>query len=198
MKNLEALISSSVAAPTLTFEADAHPHLDSTNISYGLNLRPNSKSKSNTVNYDHEGNERPRSNNGVENMLLQKVKDDLERQPKGRVLQEFDDVAVEGFDQALLAGYGWYKGRGIGKNAKEDVEVVHYNKRTDKHGLGFFVTTADKTICPSWVSVGKEARVVAGRDIGLKGRIVKVLGSNENVSVVLELSKSQEKVQVSV
>ena len=132
-------------------------------------------------------------------MLLQKVKDDLERLLEDRGLQEFDDVAVEGFGEALLAGYGWYKGRGIGKNAKEDVEVVHYNKRTDKHGLGFFVTTADKTICPSWVSVGKEARVVAGRDIGLKGRIVKVLGSNENVSVVvLELSKSQEKVQVSV
>uniref|UniRef100_A0A2N9EMQ0 Uncharacterized protein n=1 Tax=Fagus sylvatica TaxID=28930 RepID=A0A2N9EMQ0_FAGSY len=72
MKNPEAPISSSAAAPTLTFEAatDAHPNPNSTNnISYGLNLRPNSKSKSNTVDED---NEQPRSNNnnnnGVENM----------------------------------------------------------------------------------------------------------------------------------
>jgi G patch domain/KOW motif-containing protein len=204
MKNLEAPISSSAAAPALTFEAatDAHPDPDSTNnISYGLNLRPNSKSKSNTVDED---NERPRSNNnnnnGVENMLLQKLKDDLERLPEDRGLQEFDDVAVEGFGEALLAGYGWYKGRGIGKNAKEDVEVVQYNKRTDKHGLGFVTSTDDHHKAKrSWVSVGKEARVVAGRDVGLKGRIVKVLESKENVNVVvLELSKSQEKVQVSV
>ncbi|GMY09232.1 hypothetical protein FCV25MIE_04471, partial [Fagus crenata] len=62
MKNPEASISSSAAALALTFEAaiDAHPDLNSTNnISYGLNLRPNSKSKSNT---DDEDNERPRSN----------------------------------------------------------------------------------------------------------------------------------------
>uniref|UniRef100_A0A2N9FBL2 Uncharacterized protein n=1 Tax=Fagus sylvatica TaxID=28930 RepID=A0A2N9FBL2_FAGSY len=57
MKNPEALISSAAAAPALTFEAatDAHPDPDSTNnISYGLNLRPNSKSKSNTVDEDNE------------------------------------------------------------------------------------------------------------------------------------------------
>jgi hypothetical protein len=57
MKNPEAPISSAAAAPALTFEAaiDAHPDPDSTNnISYGLNLRPNSKSKSNTVDEDNE------------------------------------------------------------------------------------------------------------------------------------------------
>uniref|UniRef100_A0A2N9GVC3 Uncharacterized protein n=1 Tax=Fagus sylvatica TaxID=28930 RepID=A0A2N9GVC3_FAGSY len=62
MKNPEAPISFAAAASALTFEAaiDAHPDPDSTNnISYGLNLRPNSKSKSNTVDED---NERPRSN----------------------------------------------------------------------------------------------------------------------------------------
>ena len=61
MKNPEAPISSP-AAQALTFEAttDAHPDPDSTNnISYCLNLRPNSKSKSNIVDED---NERPRSN----------------------------------------------------------------------------------------------------------------------------------------
>jgi hypothetical protein len=62
MKNPEAPISSFASAPALTFKAatDAHPDPNSTNnISYGLNLRPNSKSKSNTVDED---NERPRSN----------------------------------------------------------------------------------------------------------------------------------------
>lgn len=52
-------------------------------------------------------------------------------------MEEFEDMAVENFASALLKGYGWVEGRGIGKNAKEDVKVVEYTKRTGKEGLGF-------------------------------------------------------------
>ena len=70
-------------------------------------------------------------------MLLQKLRDDLQRLPEDNGFQEFDDTPVEGFGKALLAGYGWKEGRGIGKNAKEDVEIVVQKRHTGKHGLGF-------------------------------------------------------------
>ena len=52
-------------------------------------------------------------------------------------MEEFKDVAVEGYGAALLAGYGWKEGMGIGRNAKEDVKVVEIKRRTAKEGLGF-------------------------------------------------------------
>ena len=207
MKNLELPISSSAgAAPApLSFEAAAPDSLDDkTNISYGLTIRtnnnkaPNSESKGGGgENVDEQELPPPpplRSDNnkGVENMLLQKLKDDLKRLPEDKGLQEFDDTPVEGFGKALLAGYGWKEGRGIGKNAKEDVEIVVQKRHTGKHGLGF----VEKVDEPFRFSVGKNVRVIAGRDVGLKGRIVKVLESKSEV--VLELSKSEEKVQVRV
>ncbi|XP_030947075.1 protein MOS2-like [Quercus lobata] len=206
MKNLELPISSSSAAPApLSFEAAAPDSLDDkTTISYGLTIRNNNKapnSESNSGGGGENVDEQelppppPRSDNnnkGVENMLLQKLKDDLKRLPEDKGFQEFDDTPVEGFGKALIAGYGWKEGRGIGKNAKEDVEIVVQKRHTGKHGLGF----VEKVDEPFRFSVGKNVRVIAGRDVGLKGRIVKVLESKSEV--VLELSKSEEKVQVRV
>ncbi|XP_023928265.2 protein MOS2 [Quercus suber] len=199
MKNLELPISSSAAAaaPSLSFEAAAPDSLDDkTAISYGLTIRNNKAPKSES-NGDgvHEQElppppPPPPPRSGVENMLLQKLRDDLQRLPEDNGFQEFDDTPVEGFGKALLAGYGWKEGRGIGKNAKEDVEIVVQKRHTGKHGLGF----VEKVDEPFRFAVGKIVRVIAGRDVGLKGRIVKVLESKSEV--VLELSKSEEKVQV--
>ncbi|XP_059461467.1 protein MOS2-like [Corylus avellana] len=135
MKNLELPITSkSDASGALSFELESQDpsrHGPDSNISYGLNLREKSE-------YKDDG-ERLRSTAPVpvEAALLQKLKDDLDRLPEHRGMEEFDDVPVEGFGAALLAGYGWHKGRGIGRNAKVDVKVVQYEKRADKHGLGF-------------------------------------------------------------
>jgi G patch domain/KOW motif-containing protein len=135
MKNLELPITSkSDASGALSFEVesqDSARHGPDSNISYGLNLREKSEYKDN--------GERLRSTAPVpvEAALLQKLKDDMDRLPEHRGMEEFDDVPVEGFGAALLAGYGWHKGRGIGRNAKGDVKVVQYEKRSDKHGLGF-------------------------------------------------------------
>ena len=51
-------------------------------------------------------------------------------------MEEFEDMPVEGFGAALLAGCGWKEGMGIGKNAKEDVQIIEYTKKASKHGIG--------------------------------------------------------------
>ncbi|KAF5477909.1 hypothetical protein F2P56_004516 [Juglans regia] len=135
MKNLELPITSqSDGSGALSFELDSgisSVDAHDSKISYGLNLRQKSDSN------DDDDDRSQSAPVPVETMLLQKLKNDLERLPEHRGMEEFDDVPVEGFGAALLAGYGWYEGRGIGKNPKGDVKVVQYEKRTDKQGLGF-------------------------------------------------------------
>ncbi|MED6187267.1 hypothetical protein PIB30_074810, partial [Stylosanthes scabra] len=140
MKNLELPIADPNADhQSLEFEhdsnaADGDPGFD---MSYGLNLRQADKKNGETgaVGGDDEDDRVPRQRPEV--ALLQKFKDDLKRLPDHEGLEEFNDVPVEGFGKALLAGYGWSEGMGIGRNSKEDVKVVEYKKRTAKEGLGF-------------------------------------------------------------
>lgn len=66
-----------------------------------------------------------------------KLKSDLTKLPDGNALNESDDVSVDEFGTAYLKGYGWYPGRGIGKNNKEDVKVFQFSKKTGTEGLGF-------------------------------------------------------------
>ncbi|KAK9985218.1 hypothetical protein SO802_034743 [Lithocarpus litseifolius] len=164
MKNLKLPISSLAVAPApLSFEATAPDSLDDkTTISYDLTIRNNNKAP----NSESNGGGGENKKKGVENMLLQKLKDDLKRLPEDKGLQEFDDTPVEGFGKALLAGYGWKEGRGILGRTLEGMLKLLYRRDT----LGS-----------------------TGRDVGLKGRIVKVLESKSEV-----LSKSEEKVQVRV
>ncbi|XP_050377901.1 protein MOS2-like [Argentina anserina] len=77
------------------------------------------------------------SGGGVEERLLQKLKSDLEQLADHKGMEEYEGMPVEGYGAALLSGYGWHPGRGIGRNAKEDVKVVEYTKSTHRHGLGF-------------------------------------------------------------
>ncbi|KAJ0616069.1 putative G-patch domain-containing protein [Helianthus annuus] len=51
---------------------------------------------------------------------------------------EFEDMPVESFAPALLKGYGWYEGRGVGKNPKEeDVKVFEIKGKRGRGGIGF-------------------------------------------------------------
>lgn len=143
-------------------------------------------------------------------MLLQKLKDDLNSLPEDRGFEEFKDVPVEGFGAALLAGYGWSEGMGIGKNAKEDVKVVQYERRTAKEGLGFVsddrATRKKKEEKDKdgktkengrdlGLVVGKNVRIVGGRGAGSKGSVLRRIGDDR---VVLKLSRSGEEVKVRV
>ncbi|KAH7853413.1 hypothetical protein Vadar_002132 [Vaccinium darrowii] len=240
MKNLELPLQPS-DRQDLRFEvekssldvADGGP-----NISYGLNLR-NSSSDS----VDGKKNE------SVETVMLQKLKEDLNRLPDDRGLDEYADMPVEGFGAALLAGYGWYEGRGIGRNPKGDVKVVQYEKRTAKEGLGFSSETPPSSNnkkrgkeqrsrkgeeekglglgfssdMPTHnsngngkkrgqeqrsgiggggeeeglgFSLGDVVRIVAGRDVGLKGRVVEVVTGGG--FVVVKLLRSEEEVKVRI
>lgn len=219
MKNLDLPLRPSEPTNNLQFEvedpsvaaaADGGP-----NISYGLNLR-NSETGSNTDPKVSESDERPRQPPPVEAVMLQKLKEDLKRLPDDTGFEDYADMPVEGFGAALLAGYGWYEGRGIGRNAKEDVKIVQYERRTAKEGLGFVgdipstdnrSNNATKKIEKEQTNgrgeeqeprfcMGKDVRIIGGRDVGLKGRIVEVVGGGD--SVILKLSKSDEEVKLRI
>ena len=141
--------------------------------------------------------------------MLEKLRYDLKRLPEDRGFEEFEEMPVEDFAKALLKGYGWHEGRGVGKNAKEDVKIKQYTKRTDKEGLGFFSASLDSKNSnknssngdgsgsvkekesqknKDGFSVGKEVRVFFGKkeNLGLKGTIVERLGSD---SIILRVEE---------
>ncbi|VVA92576.1 unnamed protein product [Arabis nemorensis] len=146
------------SASGLKFEAETPTA--SENIAYGLNLRQNGGSKPEPV----------------EQMLLKSMRKDLESLPDAPQLEDFESVPVEGFGAALLAGYGWKPGQGIGLKAKEDVQIVEYNKWTGNEGFGFHLVKGThakgKESCNLDVSVaGKKVTTIAGRQVGLEGEI---------------------------
>ncbi|KAJ9182708.1 hypothetical protein P3X46_006671 [Hevea brasiliensis] len=195
----------------LRFEiaTDGHGE-DDKSVSYGLNIRQQGSADGDKGDGD-EGVKSHQKEESTENLLLEKLKYDLQRLPDDRGFEEFKDVPVEGFGAALLAGYGWHEGRGIGRNAKEDVKVKQYHKRTDKEGLGFVPPASnaastsvkdrdrqkerkrerDRNEPTDGFFVGKVVRVIAGGKgiLGSKGRISKRLDDGR---VILKLSETEE------
>ncbi|KAB5564316.1 hypothetical protein DKX38_004370 [Salix brachista] len=178
----------------------------SDSISFGLNLRHSATTQTPDAR--------------TEDVLLEKLRYDLQRLPDDRGFEEFEEMPVEDFAKALLKGYGWHEGRGVGKNTKEDVQVKQYTKRTDKEGLGFLAASHDSKNSKSSRSngnvngssvivqekqreeskdffLGKEVRVIGGKkeNLRLKGTVVERLGSD---SIALRVEKSEERVNVRV
>jgi G patch domain and KOW motifs-containing protein len=92
--------------------------------------------------------------------MLQRYKEDMATLPEHRGLEEYLDVPVEGFGAALLAGYGWSEGKGIGRNNKTgDTKVVNYDRRAGTQGLGYNPSAADpkKTRTGDWIVGEKKA-----------------------------------------
>lgn len=92
------------------------------------------------------------------NLMLQRYKEDMEGLPEHRGMDEFNEIPVEGFGAALLAGYGWTEGKGIGRNNKTgDTKVLEYDRRAGTQGLGYNPSEADprKTRSGDWI-VGKK------------------------------------------
>ncbi|KAL8226958.1 hypothetical protein R6Q57_016790 [Mikania cordata] len=103
------------------------------NISYGLNLR----SKKDIGTDSKPKDDRFQSASSIDRLMLDKLRNDLVSLPEDRGMDEFEDMPVENFAAALLKGYGWKEGKGVGKNAKEDVKVFEFKNRNGKEGLGF-------------------------------------------------------------
>ncbi|KAJ6342067.1 hypothetical protein OIU78_010082 [Salix suchowensis] len=200
MKNID-LLRHPDPSTDLRFELQTLSSDSPDSMSFGLNLR-----QPTVTSLTKEAR--------VEDVMLEKLRHDLKRLPEDRGFEEFEEIPVEDFAKALLKGYGWHEGRGVGKNAKEDVKIKQYTKRTDKEGLGFFSASLDSKNSNSGsvgdsvkenesernkdgFSVGKEVRLIFGKkeNLGLKGTIVKRLGSD---SIVLRVEKSGESVKVRV
>nr|BAJ34354.1 unnamed protein product [Eutrema halophilum] len=207
MKNLDLPLQSGNTGSGLEFEPEV-PLGDSkgsdSNITYGLNLRQKVVKEGDASDETEDRKLAP-----VEQLMQQNLRKDLESLADDPTMEDFESVPVEGFGAALMAGYGWKPGKGIGKNAKDDVEIKEYKKWTAKEGLGFdpdrskVVDTEAKVKESGKLDinggdvffVGKEVRIVAGRDIGLKGKIVEKLGKD---LFVLKLSGSKDEVTVGV
>ncbi|KAI9397942.1 hypothetical protein POPTR_003G104200v4 [Populus trichocarpa] len=211
MKNIHLPLHQDDSSTDLRFEVEtlsSDPAAASDSISFGLNLRQSATTQTQDA----------RS----EDVLLEKLRYDLKRLPEDRGFEEFEEMPVEDFAKALLKGYGWHEGRGVGKNSKEDVQVKQYTKRTDKEGLGFLAASHDSKNSKSSSSngnvngsgsvivkekqrerskdglfLGKEVRVISGKkeNLGLKGTVVERLGSD---SIALRVEKSGERVKVRV
>ncbi|KAK2981339.1 hypothetical protein RJ640_012271 [Escallonia rubra] len=205
LKNLHQIPLQPESDPNTTalqFEPDvtnSEPHPSDSAISYGLNLRQQSSKDAAADATTYQT---------ADALMLQRLKTDLKELPEDRGFEEFEDMPVEGYGEALLAGYGWREGKGIGLNTKEDAKVVEYKPRVGREGLGFVGDTVPRARSGSSNSkrvngekrepknegfyVGKDVRVMRGREMGLKGRIVDVVDGGN--SVVLKLSRGGEEV----
>ncbi|KAK3023132.1 hypothetical protein RJ639_043971 [Escallonia herrerae] len=203
LKNLHQIPLEPESDPNTTtpqFEPDitkSEPHPSDSAISYGLNLRQQSSKDAAADATTYQT---------ADALMLQRLKTDLKELPEDRGFEEFEDMPVEGYGEALLAGYGWCEGKGIGLNTKEDVKVVEYKPRAGREGLGFVGDRVPRARSGGSNSkrvngekrepknegfyVGKDVRVMRGREMGLKGRIVDVVDGGN--SVVLKLSRDGE------
>ena len=93
-------------------------------------------------------------------LMLRRYKEDMASLPDHRGIDEFNEMPVEGFGAALLAGYGWTEGKGIGRNNKTgDTKVIEYDRRAGTQGLGYNPSEADprKTRSGDWIVGEKKA-----------------------------------------
>ncbi|KAK6116533.1 hypothetical protein DH2020_049738 [Rehmannia glutinosa] len=211
LKNLPQISQSNGGDSALQFELDpgSNPEASDNSMAYGLNLRQPSANVSGIHTRDR--------GETISDLELRKLREDLEKLPEDTGMDEFMDVPVEGFGAALLSGYGWKEGRGIGRNAKEDVKVSEVMKKTGRGGLGFTGEFPENRIDSNGntgenignangrkkvedrkengsFGVGKEARIVNGREMGRKGKIVEVRSGGD--LLILRISRSNEKVKV--
>ncbi|MCL7050098.1 hypothetical protein MKW94_025809 [Papaver nudicaule] len=125
MSNLVSIAKASAATddPESRFELEAAPTTPQggdQGFKYGLTLR-NEK-----VDDRNGGKSGVFVTRSIKNLMLNKNKENL-TESRG-FNDEPIDCPVEGYAEALLAGYGWKKGQGIGKNAKEEVLVAPKGK----------------------------------------------------------------------
>ncbi|KAK6137189.1 hypothetical protein DH2020_029068 [Rehmannia glutinosa] len=211
LPNLPRISQSNGGDSALQFELDpgSNPEASDNSMSYGLNLRQPSANVSGVHTRDR--------GETISDLELRKLREDLEKLPEDTGMDEFMDVPVEGFGAALLSGYGWKEGRGIGRNPKEDAKIHEVTKKIGRGGLGFTGEFPETRIDSNGNSgenignangrkkvedrkengsfgVGKEVRIVNGRDMGMKGKIVEVRSGGD--LLILRISRSNEKVKV--
>lgn len=227
MKNLDLPLQSEGAdhqQPIVQFEVDPLSSVEpsSNSMSYGLNLRSNNSTNDKATPPTEKDPSYSVNSGDIRQQMI--LREDLRKLADENDFDDFDDMPIEGFGRALLAGYGWKEGQGIGRNGKtkEDVKSVEYTRRTGKEGLGFTGeipvphskhgsdnnvkknsgrqsekgATGEAQRDENGLFVGMDVRVVGGRDMGLKATVLEVNRGGE--FVVLRLLKSEEDVKVRV
>ncbi|KAL6645905.1 hypothetical protein ACP70R_017513 [Stipagrostis hirtigluma subsp. patula] len=155
-----ALAAETAGGPTFVLDTSNAPDDPSSNISYGLTVRNGAASNDAAAARDSEKAPPPPPPASGGDLMLQRYKEDVASLPDHRGIDEYREVPVEGFGAALLAGYGWSEGKGIGRNNKTgDTKVVEYDRRAGTQGLGYNPSEADpkKTRSGDWVVGGKKA-----------------------------------------
>ncbi|KAL6907553.1 hypothetical protein ACP4OV_002592 [Aristida adscensionis] len=155
-----ALAAETSGGPSFVLDTSNAPDDPSSHISYGLTVR-NGSDATGAKESEKAAAAPPPPPATAGDLMLQRYKEDMASLPDHRGIDEFREVPVEGFGAALLAGYGWSEGKGIGRNNKTgDTKVVEYDRRAGTQGLGYNPSEADpkKTRSGDWiVGGGKKA-----------------------------------------
>ncbi|TVU47710.1 hypothetical protein EJB05_07317, partial [Eragrostis curvula] len=152
--------------PSFELDTSTAPEDASSHIGYGLTLRNAAADNDTAAAKESENAPPPQAAAHVSggDLMLQRYKEDMAALPEHRGLDEYLEIPVEGFGAALLAGYGWSEGKGIGRNNKVgDTKVVEYNRRAGTMGLGYNPSEVDpkKTRAGDWI-VGEKKVTVNG------------------------------------
>lgn len=183
---------------------------------YGLNLRSRSDG-------DNEDGAKGETLGGMVLSDEQRFRMEIDKLPEDRGMDEFEDVSVEDFSRAVLQGYGWKEGQGVGRNSKQDIPIVEQKRWVGTSGLGFSTDLpgAGKDVKgrkkkpdanlpsppPSLHTNGearkknKIVRVTSGKYAGQKGEVLKIDssgGGTDEETVVLRMLRGGEKVSVGV
>ncbi|KAG6477427.1 protein MOS2-like isoform X1 [Zingiber officinale] len=167
-------------------------------IPYGLTLRSTDESRS----HREEGGEPARGRSRAQDEDFRRYREDVKDRPGEQSMEAFEQVKVEDFAAAVLAGYGWKQGQVIGRNKDlADTKVFEYKRKGRSEGLGYNPSAGDpKKRRGSWVVEGskekareKVVRVISGRYMGSKGVVLK---NFENFELVLKLQVSGEEVKL--
>ncbi|KAG0607007.1 hypothetical protein M758_9G185100 [Ceratodon purpureus] len=126
MKNI-MMESDSTKSTDETFEMETIDVGPKANVQYGLTLMERVES---------EGVAEAPRRMSLKELEDQKLREDLTNLPEEATLDQYEELPVEAFGEALLRGMGWEKGKPIGRNSKTIVEPVEYTRRQGTLGLG--------------------------------------------------------------
>ncbi|MCO5561985.1 hypothetical protein L7F22_015611 [Adiantum nelumboides] len=133
---------------------------------------------------------------------LQRYRDDMAVLPDEMSVDDYENVPVEEFGEALLRGMGWEKDKPIGRNSTAVVQPVVAVRRDGRHGLGAIPAPrpdkVKKFIKPgesrkTKLIVGRIMCVIAGGHAGSRGQIAEVSGSDYTVALLESGTRVQVK-----
>lgn len=216
MKNLLPLPTSD-DDPSAAAANTAHFVLDTStgdapagHIPYGLTLRSAAAGDADGARSQREENGpgRRRGRAQDDDFMHRRYREDVKDLPEDRGMEEFKDINVEDFGAAVLAGYGWTQGQAVGRNKNlVDTKVFEYKRKGGSEGIGYNPSSGDpKKRRGIWVSEEEKekakektkekekiVRVISGRHMGSKGKVLKRSGSSE---LFLKLLETGEEVKL--